>query len=92
MAHPDADQKNAGAPVFDGPKSVAAGKGWEPRLSLRSRSNPIPGRSAVAGPPASLPPLSLGGPGRSSSLSFPLAACNSEAEPQRLGAGSRDLS
>jgi len=31
-----------------------------------------------------------GGPGRSSSLSFPLAACNSEAEPQRLGAGSRN--
>jgi hypothetical protein len=33
-----------------------------------------------------------GGLSRSSSLSFPLAACNSEAEPQRLGAGSRDLS
>ena len=32
----------------------------------------------------------LGGPGRSSSLSFPLAACNSEAEPQRLRTESRN--
>ena len=32
----------------------------------------------------------LGGPGRSSSLSRPLAACNSEAEPQRLRTESRN--